>query len=216
MKFHASLLLFVLVHTFSAVTASQDDITRAMYDSISSLVTGSSYPDIWWEERLECFSQLSPTLLPSLESGWRGMLDYWITRGGDEDPWNQCQYFNMSIYYDPNISTRWFELNCTTQPIIEMDIWEPCNYASNLAYDRLVLEMYMQDNWTFPQHTVTKIAEAFSLVTFGSAFMHGSNTHLGGKMDLTSNDLFVYIVYQAGVSNLPYHPVIHDLAYEPR
>merc|ERR1712055_1265600 len=35
-------------------------------------------------------------------------------------------------------------------------------------------------------------------------------------MDRKSNDLFVFIVYQAGVSNIPYDPVIHDLSNAPR
>lgn len=26
-------------------------------------------------------------------------------------------------------------------PEVEMAIWEPCNYVSNLAYDRLLVEM---------------------------------------------------------------------------
>jgi len=52
--------------------------------------------------------------------------------------------------------------------------------------------------------------------TYGSAFMHGSNTELGQKQDTVSNDLFPFIIYQAGVSNIPYNPVIHDLAVQPR
>ena len=35
-----------------------------------------------------------------------------------------------------------------------MDIWEPCNYASNLAYDRLMLEMCLQEDWAFSPQTV--------------------------------------------------------------
>ena len=27
---------------------------------------------------------------------------------------------------------------------VEMDIWEPCNYVSNLAYDRLLVEICVQ------------------------------------------------------------------------
>ena len=30
---------------------------------------------------------------------------------------------------------------------VEMDIWEPCNYVSNLAYDRLLVEMCVQQAW---------------------------------------------------------------------
>ena len=30
---------------------------------------------------------------------------------------------------------------------VEMAIWEPCNYVSNLAYDRLLVEMCVQQVW---------------------------------------------------------------------
>ena len=79
---------------------------------------------------------------------------------------------------------------------LEMAIWEPCNYVSNLAYDRLVVEMCNQDNWILGKLEVKKIAEAFALVTFGSSFMHGSETLLGGQQDLLSDDLFTYILHQ--------------------
>ena len=113
-----------------------------------------------------------------------------------------------------------------------MDIWEPCNYISNLAYDRLAVEMCLQQGWALSPHTVSKIAQAFAINTFASAFMHGSDTHLGASQDVRSNDLFPFIIYQArqlllepqilifcsqaGVSNIPYNPVIHDLSTEPR
>ena len=78
-----------------------------------------------------------------------------------------------------------------------MDIWEPCNYISNLAYDRLMVEMCLQQNWTLSQSTVSKIAQAFAINTFASAFMHGSDTNLGAGQDVRSNDLFPFIIYQA-------------------
>lgn len=115
-----------------------------------------------------------------------------------------------------NTRVGWFENNCTRQAPVEMDIWEPCNYASNLAYDRLVVEMCLQQQWTLSANAVTKIAEAFNIVTFGSAFFHGSQTKTGESQDILSIEIFCYILYQAGVSNLPYDPIIHDLSYEPR
>ena len=73
-----------------------------------------------------------------------------------------------------------------------MDIWEPCNYVSNLAYDRLLVEICVQQaclwillvydesspsivlqGWSLPPKVVTKIAESFAILTFGSSFMHG-------------------------------------------
>merc|ERR1719192_1416934 len=135
------------------------------------------------------------------------MIKYWETRGSATDLWVSC---------DSN-EARWFEINCTMQPGIEMAIWEPCNYVSNLAYDRLVVEMCNQDNWILGTMEVKKkIAEAFALVTFGSSFMHGSETLLGGQQDLLSDDLFTYILHQASMVNIPYDPVLHDLSISPR
>merc|ERR1711936_1225736 len=79
-----------------------------------------------------------------------------------------------------------------------------------------MVEMCLQQDWALSEHTVAKIAQAFAINTFGSAFMHGSDTILGGSQDVRSNDLFPYIIYQAGVSNIPYNPVIHDLQVQPR
>ena len=79
-----------------------------------------------------------------------------------------------------------------------------------------MVEVCLQQGWAFPRETVAKIAEAFAIVTAASSFFHGSQTQLGGDMDRKSNDLFVFIVYQAGVSNIPYDPVIHDLSVVPR
>lgn len=78
-----------------------------------------------------------------------------------------------------------------------MAIWEPCNYVSNLAYDRLVVEICNQQDWTLDQLDVRRIAEAYALITFGSTFFHGSETKLGMLQDNISNNLFTYILHQA-------------------
>ena len=59
----------------------------------------------------------------------------------------------LSLKYDNMIGTLPIMLSARQEPV-PMDIWEPCNYASNLAYDRLVLEMCLQQDWTFSPHTV--------------------------------------------------------------
>ena len=112
------------------------------------------------------------------------MVQYWETRGIKYDYWVPCN------------THRWFEFNCTLQPGIEMAIWEPCNYVSNLAYDRLVVELCSQDSWSLSQQAVQNIAQAFAIVTFGSSFLHGSQTNLGRMQDTRSNDLFTYILHQ--------------------
>ena len=78
------------------------------------------------------------------------------------------------------------------------------------------MELCQQKAWTFPEKTVKKISESFAIVTFGSAFMHGSETQLGARQDVMSNDLFTYVIHQAAMTNIPYDPIIHDLSYTPR
>ena len=55
---------------------------------------------------------------------------------------------------------RWFEKNCTVQPGIDMAIWEPCNYVSNLAYDRLVVELCTQTDWVMDLDTLNDIRQS--------------------------------------------------------
>ena len=42
----------------------------------------------------------------------------------------------------------WIEFNCTTQVKGDMAIYEPCNYASNVAYYHTVLEMCQREDWS--------------------------------------------------------------------
>jgi len=183
-----------------------DSVTRMMYDSMTMLVGEETYPESWWLERQECFNKISPGLIDTLDLAWQGFIKYWERKGQRGDMWVACE----------DSKKRWFERNCTMQPGIEMAIWEPCNYVSNLAYDRLVLEMCNQENWTLGPMDVQRIAEAFAIVTFGSSFMHGSETRLGKDLDTKSNDLFAYILHQAALINIPYDPVLHDLSLTPR
>ena len=111
---------------------------------------------------------------------------------------------------------RWFEKNCTVQPGIEMAIWEPCNYVSNLAYDRLVVELCTQTDWVMELSTLNNIRQTFAILTFASSFMHGSETHLGARQDVMSNDLLAFILHQTLLKTVPYNPILHDLSLSPR
>ena len=122
-------MIFLLLACLTITTSSTSllPVTRAMYNSISNLMGEAEYPELWWQERAECLDQLSPDLADTMEKAWAGMVEYWNIGGQEGDPWPTCVE-----------KKGWFESNCTSQPGVTMDIWEPCNYASNLAYDRLV------------------------------------------------------------------------------
>merc|ERR1712223_48635 len=207
-------MVFCILLFLAALTSSSsgESAARAQYDAMAKLVSNEPYPSLWWEERSACLNALSPTLEATMERAWAGMQDYWRNRGGEGDTWHECDT-KVDV---PRSSSAWFEKNCTMQREVEMAIWEPCNYVSNLAYDRLLVEICVQQGWTLPAKMVTKIAESFAILTFGSSFMHGSNTRLGVEQDVRSNNLFPYIIHQAAVGNFEYNPIIHDLSLEPR
>ena len=82
-------LLLSLVLTVFGASSKREDVpsAREMYDSMSLMVSGSTYPSHWWEERSACFASLSPTLEDTMDNAWAGMRHFWTTRGQEGDTW---------------------------------------------------------------------------------------------------------------------------------
>ena len=88
----------------------------------------------------DIFSQIFKRLVQSVGAQWDGMIEYSATKGNPpDDPWIQCTE-----------KGKWFEVNCTVQEYGQMSIWEPCNYASNLAYYHTVTEICARQEWNLP------------------------------------------------------------------
>ena len=51
------------------------------------------------------------------------------------------------VFMDLQCLRNFSNCNILITPEVEMAIWEPCNYVSNLAYDRLLVEMCVQQVW---------------------------------------------------------------------
>ena len=79
-----------------------------------------------------------------------------------------------------------------------------------------MVELCSQTDWVMPLHTLNSIRKTFAILTFGSSFMHGSETQLGARQDVMSNDLLAFILHQALLEAVPYSPVLHDLSLTPR
>ena len=52
-------------------SSAENNVTRAMYDSMAQLVGESSYPDLWWSQRQTCFHSISPGLSDTLDLAWK-------------------------------------------------------------------------------------------------------------------------------------------------
>ena len=153
----------------------------------------SNFDEEFYKNLTSCFDTLDSRLLMSTGSQWDGMIQY-ANAGGNSnvgDIWPQCE-----------TQSRWFESNCTTQVYGNIPIYEPCNYASNLAYYHTVTEICGKDDWNVPETHVKTMGMVFAILAQGSAFLHGSQTKNGQAADSRINDLFAYVAYQAAIEGL--------------
>jgi len=107
--------------------------------------------------------------------------------------------------------TRYHEQNRTVQQYREMPIYEPCNYASNLAYYRVVTSICAYQDWGLDRDYQLAMAQAFTALTTGSAFWHGSHTYLGNIADNRFIDVVAFIAHQAMLENLNVSARVRDL-----
>ena len=144
------------------------------------------------EEFASCFHQTDPNLIRTVGTQWAKLVGY-ADQGGtsESDEWRQdCNRTPREEY--------WMENNCTVQQYGDMAIWEPCNYASNMAYYHSVLEICSKPhNWSFPLTSKNAIGETFALLGFSSAFYHATQTVNGNTVDNRVVDMIWFVIYQA-------------------
>ena len=182
-----------------------------MLEAMQQLMTGdASYFDpAFLDELLQCWDNTHPDLKKAEDNAWQGMIDYFQNDGFDEDPWGQSAY-----------NSSWLESNATSQELYGIIIYEPCNYASNIAYYHDATEICKnKGNLHIPGESSVAVIQAFSYLGFGSAFWHGSVTDLGITMDIGFIDILAYVIHQASVENLRIlgaSSIITDLNFTPR
>ena len=164
-----------------------------MLNSMQQLLTGdASYFDpLFIEELQACWEDTHPDLKEAQDAAWQGMIDYFEMDGFGNDTWGNRK---------PN--EIWFENNATAQDngII---IYEPCNYASNIAYYHPATEMCQsRENLRISEESIIAIIQSFSFLGSGSAFYHGSCTQCGISFDANMISILSYAAHQASIENL--------------
>ena len=132
----------------------------------------------FYNELATCLNQLGPRVLESVGAQWDGMIHFAQTGGNPEsgDTWLPCE------------ARKWFEYNCTTQEYGNMPIFEPCNYASNVAYYHTATEICARKVWNMPQrHGILNFISTF-LKDFSmqiSSKCHGNDfRHSGSRLSI--------------------------------
>ena len=66
---------------------------------------------------------------------WKGMLDYWKSNGTDRDYQGRPDHWGQVLHDSPrNAYIEYFQGKTAPIGKDHMIIYEPCNYASNIAY----------------------------------------------------------------------------------
>merc|ERR1712215_172152 len=183
--------------------------TVNMVDAMVQLMEGEGEFDRSFLSKLStCMDTISPDLWAASNGAWAGLVEYHDSDGMGNDTWGSCLGNGHCHQYH--------EQNLTVQEYHNIGIYEPCNYASNLAYYHVVTMICDNKEWSLPREYTTAMAQAFTSLTVGSAFWHGSHTLLGNIADNRFIDVVSYLAHQASLANLPVSSQVLDLSLEPR
>ena len=147
-------------------------------NGMHQLMTGEehSFDKVFYNELVQCIEKYDPKLIDVVNSQWLGFKAY-ANKGGNPgtDDWIRCDtrvhlilrilnilrliWFNVFeksldiIYFVTFYSQHFLEHNCTVQAYGNIPIWEPCNYASNVAYYHDFIEICHHEGWSFPSES---------------------------------------------------------------
>ena len=204
MLFKLSLVFLAICGRMMAAQSTEGPMVD-MLNSMQQLLTGDAryFDPLFIEDLLTCWNNTNPDLKQAHDAAWQGMIDYFEMDGFGNDTWGSR-----------NDNKTWFENNATAQDngII---IYEPCNYASNIAYYHPATEVCQsRKDLHMSEESIVAIIQSFSFLGSGSAFFHGSCTQTGLSFDANMISILSYVAHQASIENLiPLGPscVITDL-----
>jgi len=98
-----------------------------------------------------------------------------------------------------------------------VEIEEPCNYASNIAYYHSATRVCDYPDWSLDDEYQNAIKRGFITLGFGSSMWHGSHTYVGFAFDNRLMSILAYLAHTGSVQNLPTNStVIKELSLTPR
>jgi hypothetical protein len=113
------------------------------------------------------------------------------------DPFNHTDWWGECTAEEPNprcVAGDYLENVSGNFGKEQMLIYEPCNYASNIAFYRATTRICDYPDWSVDEENIVSIKRSFSALAVGSAMWHGSHTYVGYSFD---NNLMAVIGYLA-------------------
>ena len=107
---------------FKAQSPSRGNGMMRMFDALQEMMTGEKlFNRKLFQEYQLCMRSFDSKLPESHDNAYNGLIDFWNSRGFKDDPWG-------------GTSTDLVEKNVTAMTLHGMEIYEPCNTISNLAF----------------------------------------------------------------------------------
>ena len=84
----------------------------------------------------------------------------------------------------------------------DVEVLEPCNYASNVAYFRAATRMCDDEEWSMDDEEANAFKQGFLALAVGSSFWHASHTYVGYSFDNNMIALLAALMHDISVSPL--------------
>ncbi len=173
---HCSILLYNLCTTFGSLFLKYiflvEGEMKLVLDGMQQMMEGpdsGTFDEDFFADLTQCFGKFDPQLMEAQDKAWAGMMEYAASGGQPSDEWLSCQEIedqglvNDHHYQRPQLSFQvvkflfvktaedvgngWYEFNCTVQELGGLSIYEPCYYASNMAYYHTLVELCLYNDW---------------------------------------------------------------------
>ena len=162
-------------------------------------------------------------MLSSQDGAWKGMGDYFLSNGtakdymGLPDTWGGCIEDAPNTRCPVGNYKEWLA-NKDGKPFGDQDmtIFEPCNYASNVAYYHAATRICDYPDLSIDEADQKALMQSFATLAMGSAMWHGSHTYAGYSFDNNMIAVIMYVAHQASVSGFPKSSILTELSETPR
>ena len=202
------------------VQATDTDYMRTTLDGMQVFFDGenASFNVTYYAELQQCFNQWNDTLLEKSQNmAWKGQMLYYQTNGTDSDYQGLPDHWGQKILTSDTF-LEYDEGKSAYMGPYNMYIYEPCNYASNIAYYHSTTKICKYgDNWSVDTVTQNAMKRAFAALASMSAFFHGSYTRVGQTYDNQDIALIASLGHHASVQSLlSDSTILHQLSETPR
>jgi len=195
--------LLILISFVSFSSQQEIDEMKTMLDNMNVFYNENQgkFNESYYEKLVSCMGEYDDKILLNAQNNaWMNMYQYYLSNGTAKDAMNLTDHWGRCIdYYGVgrcNI-TAYMRNKTAMFPGFDdkMEIMEPCNYVSNVAYYHATTRICDYPNWSIENEQITAQKRGFATLAMGSSFWHGSRTFAGSEFDDSMIAVISYLAH---------------------